>query len=443
MTGDQTQVERALASFSTPFNVPLSAEQSVQFSIDPNQGLTARRYQWYSNGSMFDSTLLSEVEAGIRLETSATGSDVARIHSSISGQYIAQTLARPGAGLIIDDGNVEIDQNHHASLTHGAVYVGAFWWDSTNTQVDTGIGYKWDSTGWYFFVKSNGVHLGDSPVPQSEFDIDPFDLSGPGGQIADPSSGYVYNWPYTWYNQGPFEAGFLSPISNRLEETNRFVVNGRPSTATPNFPIQLVISNEGTASQLGVELGGMQYSTYGGSIADIEFRETDETRVTAGQNYISPSKSLTQNAIDPSTEPGVPLVSFQRDSGERDLALLVQELFARPISDDIYIYQWDEWNPSTALTGASFTDPVTPNNAGRESKIVTDTQATGYTPSSSALLRSVRFFEGGTKNKTGEIISQRTDTRVEIDATRVITAVNDGDSTADVDPFFVKVEESY
>lgn len=98
--------------------------------------------------------------------------------------------------------------------------------------------------------------------------------------------------------------------------------------------------------------------------------------------------------------------------------------------------------PFKAQTGANFTDPVSPNDPN-ESKVLVDTSATDYTPSSTSILRSVRFFEGGKKNQTGQSGSQRVDARIEIDATRVITAVNDGDATADVDPFLVKTEESF
>jgi hypothetical protein len=441
--GNQREIENALSTFSTPFDAQSTAAQNVQFSIDPNQGLSKRRYLWYSNGSQFDTSLFTDVESGIRIETTATATDEARIHSSISGQYVAQTLAKPGIGMIVDDSNSNVGGDNLASISHGEIYFGAFWWDDVNDQVDTGVGYKLDDSGWYFFVKSRGSHLGDSPVAQTDFTLDKFDSTGSSGQVFDPAEGHVFNFPYTWYNQGPFEAGLLNTATNSYCEINRLDIDGRSSTETPNFPVQLVVRNDGTADSLGVELGGMQYATYGGGIEQIEFRETDETRITAGDNYISSSKVVNNNSIDPTAETGNPLISIRRESGSKDLSVAIQDLISRPVSDDIYVFQWDEWNPGSALTGANFTDPATANNSGEETQLVTDTEATDYTPSSDSVLRSVRFFEGGDKNKTGNLISQRTDTRVEIGATRVITAVNDGDATADVDPFFVKMEESF
>lgn len=446
--GMQKQVEKAIARFSTPFKSQLTAEQETQFSIDPQNGLTRRRLIWYSNDSLFDKSLFSEVESGIRLETTASGSDEARIKSSISGQYLAQSLAVPGVGLVVDDSNTSLDDNNHNSLSHGEVYAGAFWWDDANDQVDTGVGYKWDSSGWYFFVKSLGDHLGDSPVAQSDFSKDKLDGGGESGQVVDIGEGFVANFPYTWYNQGPFEAAVLDKQTNELEETNRVGVYGRSSIATPNLPTQLVVRNAGTAESLGVELGGMQYTTYGASFDDVEARETDETRITSN-GYIAPAKAMSENAVDPTSEPGVPLISFKRDdtvsaeNSARDQAVAVQEVEVRAVSNDIYMYQWDDWNAESNLTGQDFTNPVTPNNAGEESHILTDTQATDYSLGGNVLLRSVRFFEGGTNNKVGDERSERIDARLASGATRVITAVQDGSTAADVDPIIAKIEETY
>jgi hypothetical protein len=99
--------------------------------------------------------LLSSVEAGIRLECNASN-DVARLRSAYPGQYVSQSLSQPGFGLIIDDQNVSISDRpeYLASLSHGEVYAGAFFWDSANDRVDTGVGIKFDSSGIEYFVKS-------------------------------------------------------------------------------------------------------------------------------------------------------------------------------------------------------------------------------------------------------------------------------------------------
>lgn len=423
---------------SSPFGGQKVADQFTQFSVDPSQGLTRKRYGWYSNGTLFDSTLFSDVEAGIRLETTATGTDEARIRSAYPGQYISQALATPGLGLVPDAANVSVTDGL-ASLSHGEIYAGAFYWDETNDEVETGIGYLWDADGWEFFAKSQGVHLGDSPVSQADFGFQPGDGSKQNGRVIDPADGFVWNFPYTWYNEGPLGAAYLNPFSNRLEEMVRLSVDGRPSTDTPNLPVQLVVRNAGTAQSLGVELGGVQFTTYGAGKEDLERRITDETREESG--LIGDTRALTENAIDPTAEPGAPLISFQRETAGTSVTLRATEVELRA-SEDCWVFVWDEYDPATALTGETFTDPVSPNNAGRETKLLTDTQATDYTQSQ-AVFRGMEPFAGG-QIKKSNVADTDIDLRVPLEATRIYTAVLAGStSAADVDPFKVRVEEGY
>jgi len=320
------------------------------------------------------------------------------------------------------------------------VYAGAFYWDSANDAPETGIGYKWDSSGWEFFVRSDGSHIGPSPISQEDWKIDSFDGDGNSGEVIDPSDGHVYNWPHTWYNEGPLSGALLNSKSNQLEEAVRAVVNGRPSTKTPNLPVQLVVRNAGTATELGVQLGGVQYSTYGASREDLERRQTPETRIETG-GYLTDQRTLTNNAVDPSAEPGKPIVSVQRETDRSDLNLRVTELDITPISDDIWVFAWDEYDPGTALTGATFNDPTTPNNSGKESHVLTDTQATGYTPTT-AVFRGAEYFVGD-KEKEADLTETDVDIKVPLGATRVYTGVNETGTAADLRPFKATIEEGY
>lgn len=424
----------------TPFGANKNAPQFVQLSVDPSQGLTRKRYGWLSNGVLFDSTLVTEVEAGIRLETTATGTDIARVRSAYPGQYISQSEAMPGFGAVMDESNVEIDSDGLVSLSHGEIYGGAFYWDAENDQVDTGIGYKWDTDRWEFFVKSLGDHLGPSPIPQAEFGFEKGNDESTSGIQIDPADGYIYNLPHTWYNEGPLSGAWLNPTNNRVEELVRVVVDGRPSIDTPNLPVQLVARNAGTAQSLGVELGGLQYSTYGAGREDLERRQTPEGRKNTN-GVVDQQVVLTDEAPDPAAEPGTPLISGQREPGRKDLNLRITDLSVKPVNDDMYLYAWDEFDPDTALTGANFNDPVSPNNAGRESHILTDTVATDYTPTT-ATLRGWEFFEGG-KNKETDAKDTDIDIRVPLGATRVITGVNNSGTAVNLNPLKVTFEEGY
>lgn len=413
----------------TPFNVPKSAEQAVQFGIDPSFGLTRARYGWFSNGTRFDSSLFSEVEAGIRVATTATGTDEARIHSAFAGQYVSQALAQPGLGLVIDDSNVSTS-NGQTTLSHGEVHAGAFWWDSANNEVDTGLGYKWDSTGWEFFVRSQGSHIGDSPIAQGDF-IEPYDDTGPSNKVRTPADGFVGNWPYAWYNEAPLGGAILDKDCNELVEVVRASVSGRPSLDTPNLPVQLVVRNAGTAQSLGVELGGMQYTTYGGA-GVVETRPTYGAAQPGSANVTT----VVNSPIDPTGQPGDPLYAVQRESGERDLELRLAR-FCVDSNQDIIVYFWDEFDPGTALTNESWESTYRLNAA--ETKTRFDRSATAYSPAT-AVFAGIARIQGGSGPQ--DIITEiDVEDRVPIDATRVVTAVDTGaDATV---AFSAEQQEGY
>ena len=435
--GNIEGTENTEATHFSPFGGHKTSQQLVQLSIDPSFGLTRKRYGWWSNGTRFDETLFSDVEAGIRLETTATGTDEARIRSAYPGQYISQAVATPGLGTVIDSENVTIDSEGRVSLTHGEKYAGAFYWNDTTDEPETGVGYVWDTEGWRFFIKSLGEHIGPSPIPQAQFGFDSGDDDG--HRIIDPSNGYVWNWPYTWYNEGPLGGAYLDPYDENIMTLVKAVVEGRPSTDTPNLPLQLVVRNAGTAESLGVELGGMQYTTYGAGKEDLERRGTPETREE--DSLISTTRVLSENAIDPDAEAGEPIVSARREDGFGDLTLRTTSAEVQP-TEDIWLFAWDEWNPGTALTGATFTQPVSPNNSGRETHLVTDTQATDYTPTVAAF-RGMQPIDGGQTKKI-DIRATEIDLRVPLEATRVYTAVLAGNTNAaDLDPFKITLEEGY
>lgn len=422
-----------------PFGPTKTAPEFVQLSVDPSQGLTRKRYAWFSNGARFDQSLVSEVESGIRLETTATGTDTVRIRSAYPGQYISQAEATPGLGAVVDDDIVEIADDGSVSLTHGVIHMGAFYYDATGETPETGLGFTWDTDGWRFFVKSLGDHIGPSPIEQSNFGIDKGDGNGHSGKVVDPSEGYVWNLPHTWYNEGPLSGGWLNPTNNELEELVRVSVDGRPSTDTANLPVQVVARNAGTADSLGIEVGGMQYTTYGAGREDLERRKTVETRIE--DDYITETVSLTENAVDPTAEPGSPLVAGQRKADHPSLTLRGTEIEVQPTPGNVWVFSWDEYDADTALDG-TFNNPVSPNNDAQETNILTNTTATTYTPEQ-AVLRGVYYFEGGQDQKVAPTRADA-DLRIPLEATRVYSAVlSQGSNTSGTNPFSITFEEGF
>lgn len=429
---------------STPFNAIKTAEQHIQFGIDPTQGLSRRRYGWYSNNTLFDTSLFSENDNTglIDIDTTASATDTARIRSALVGRYISQTLAQPGVGLTIGNTNVSLDADNQTSLSHGTIAVGAGWhsgttggWGVGTDQVHEFLGFVFDETGAYSVLISNGQHLGDSPVPQEDWNIDSMTDDDHAGAVFDPSNGYVYNFPYSWYAFNGLRTGFVDPWTNNLRTAHHFSVDG-PSLSHPSLTPMVIVDNDGTADPLSCSLGGLEFGLYGADALEGvgEIRATEVSRI--GQS-VGTAVVTTDNAVDPPTEPGVPLVAFRRNdpNAVRDLSLAVSELVATPDSE-IYVYSWDEYD-SSALDG-TWRDPHEPISSS-ETQIQVNSSATAYTPGTAV----ARGWDRVPTEKQNDpsLTPLASDDRVPIDATRVYTAVHNG-SPATVD-FRVRVVEGY
>lgn len=430
---------------ATPFDALKTATQHSQFAIDPSKGLTRRRYGYYSNNTLFDETLISEDDANgvLNITTTATSTDTARLRSALAGQYVSQSLAQPGIGIDIANANATVDANNHASISHGTIGIGAGWHDGTSGgwgvnpgPIQTFLGLTYTSTGTNAVLISNGQHLADSPVPQSEWNIDPMDGTGPSQEVLDPSSGYIYNMPYTWYGYGALYVGIIHPQKDHPLFFHKFTLD-QASLDRPNIAPMVVVDNQGTASSLNVNVGGMQYALYGAQVSEEggEERATETTRV--GLN-VATAVVTANNAVDMNAEPGVPVVAFKREPPVRDLSLRLDELVATPDAP-VWLFSWDEYDPATALTGANFRDPYEPVTPETETNIVVDTEATDYTPTL-AVARGMDYVYTDKNTQSLEQIS--TDDRIPIDATRVITAVHAGTS-ATINPAQIRIVEGY
>ena len=439
-----TDISMPLDNYATPFQALKTASQNTQFALDASKGLTRRRYGWYSNNVLFDSAQFANNDANgtISIDTGALSANTARIRSAISGQYISQSLAQPGVGLSIADANVSLDANNRASLSHGTIGVGAGWhngssggWNVGGT-IETFIGLTMDSSGVNATLVANGSHLGDSPVPQSEWNLDPMDGTGPSGRVLRPQNGYIYNMPYTWYAFGALYVGIVHPKEDAPILFHKFALDGA-SFDRPNLPPLIVADDGGTAASLSAEVGGMQYALYGAQLSE-EGGEERATEVTRTNYSVGTASVDSNNAVDPVAEPGTPVVSVRRVAGVRDLSVRLDGVLTQTDAP-IWLFSWDEYEPETALTGASFRNPNESLTPSSETKVEIDTAATDYTPGI-AVARGVDYVY--TDKNQNSLQALVTDDRVPIDATRVITAVHDG-TAATVDPAQVRIVEGY
>lgn len=425
----------------TPYGARKTAEIDVQFSLDPTYGLTKERYGWFSNGAMFDSSFFYEQNGKIRMETTATSGDIARLRSAFPGQYSAHSLAEPGIGARIAPEHLEYDSDGYVSLTHGEISLEIAQWDSANDQAHTAHGISYEDDGAYHQVRSGGQNI--EFTHQSDWNIDPMDGTGPSGTTLRPERGYVYLFIYTWYGEGSY---ILAVQDARTQEI--FPVHKYPSTGgvpaavnSPNMPLSVTVENKQTADPLSILVGGMQFTTHGSPRSEIS-RTTEESRQTSGGS-IATNVVTSENAVDPYAEPGTPLISARRDETSirprEGLKFTVNNFFLN-VDQDCWVFIFDEYDPSTALTGATFTTPVS-RDTGFESRLVTDTQATDYTPTDS-VLRGMSFVSS--TNKQTQEIAGDTTSNVPLRGTAVITAaLATGSTSTDASPMLLEMTERF
>jgi hypothetical protein len=436
-----------LNELSTPFTALKSANQYVEFAIDPSHGLTRKRYGWYSNNTLFDDTFFSNTNTpgAIELSTGTTSTDTARVRSSTAGNYQSHSLAVPGQGLIINDATQ--DDEGRTFMENGLVAVGAGWheggsggWTVDTNNVKTFIGFKIDKDGMEAVCISDGEHVGESPVKQENWSENSLDGHGRGNDpafVLKPQNGTIYNEPYTWYNQGAIFVGVVDKERDKFIPCHKFTIDETPSLDRSNLPINIIVDNDGDAASTTVDVGGMQYSRYGSGNISAENRVTPLSRITDGK-FVDDLKATNNNSLDATAEPGRPLISYKREADERDTTVDTTNITLET-PNDLYIYIFDEFDDANALTGANFRIPNN-NQSDLESHLRVDTEATDYTPQT-FVFRGVLKFKANDKEASipaSELIDQR----VPIDATRIITAVHDGNDT-DVDPIIAKPREGY
>lgn len=415
--GYELGTAKVFQDFATPYNVLKTAEQKVQFSIDPGKGLTRERYGWYSNGTLFDTTHFSNNPGEIGISTGTTGTDKARIRSAYAGQYVSQTLAEPGLSARIDSENVNIDANGLVSLSHGNIKIGPYMHDGT--QVTEGFFIEFNSTGTRFVRVRGGTRV--TEVEQQNWNLDTMtgdgSSSNPSGDQLDPSSMYIYNYPFTWYNSGRLAIGRTKttgvPKPQETQLWHTFSPDGEPNLNTANLPVQIIFDNGGTGQSLSGSLGGCQYSIYGGN-GVTQKRSTNildtDIAINAARN----------DPIDPPAQPGDPIFAVKREAGFGDMEVNVDDLSIIPETEDIYFYVWFIWD-DTALTGASFTDPVSRNKTD-ETHIKVDKSATDF-DATNAVNQTVFRVSGSKNSSKTRIFPEVVDTSIPLDATLVVTAV--------------------
>ncbi len=170
-------------------------------------------------------------------------------------------------------------------------------------------GFFDDQNGAFFGVNSTNVFVvirrggSDTTFPQSLWNVDRLDGTGPSGAMLSLSKGNIFQIVFTWYGYGVIEFRVVIPNPSTLAQevitVHRFSPTGQTSFIDPNLPLRAQIDNNGTAEAYTLFVGGRQYSIIGKY--DPTFRVTSERRrVTNLTSTLTPVLSFTRKAIFPS-----------------------------------------------------------------------------------------------------------------------------------------------
>ena len=216
------------------------------------------------------------------VSTTANGADLAILESALRGRYEPGFAGEAGIGVRIPA-------------------------SPTGTQVA-----RWgmfdDENGFFFGVNDTDVFVAirrggtDTEIPQSAWNVDPLDSTGPSGATLSLSKGNIYQVVFTWYGYGVIEYRVVIPDpttgAQEVITVHRISPSGETSIVDPNQPLRAEVNNNGTASSYSLFVGGRQYSIIGKY--EPTFRVTSERRtVTNVPTTLTPVISFTRKAEFP------------------------------------------------------------------------------------------------------------------------------------------------
>ncbi|WP_165868464.1 hypothetical protein [Natranaerovirga hydrolytica] len=216
------------------------------------------------------------VEYQISTTTGAT--DEATLDSVERGRYMPGFAAQAGIGMRIP-----------ASPTQDQIFRWGMFDDENGAFYGQSI-----ADGIFVGIRRAGV---DTIIPQTAWNIDPLDGTGPSGITLDLSLGNIFHVTFSWYGYGVIEFNIVvqnpATLAQEVVTVNRYRPANETSLADPNLPLRAQIENNGTTDGArDIFVGGRQYSIIGEF--NPEFRITSERRnVTVGTA-------------------GFPVLSFQR-----------------------------------------------------------------------------------------------------------------------------------
>lgn len=216
------------------------------------------------------------------VSNTASGVDSAVLESVLRGRYEPGYAGEAGIGVRIP------------SLPIGNQVAQ---WGLYDTQ--NGAFFGVNSTTVFVTVRRAGV---DTTVPQSLWNVDPLNGTGPSGATLNLSKGNIYQILFTWYGYGVIEFRVVIPdpvtLAQEVVTVHRFSPTGQTSFVDPNLPLRAQVANNGTGAAYNIFVGGRQYSIIGKY--EPTYRVTSERRrITNVTSTLTPVISFTRKAVFP------------------------------------------------------------------------------------------------------------------------------------------------
>ncbi|ASF38903.1 hypothetical protein CEH05_07170 [Halobacillus halophilus] len=268
-----TIIENIGPNVSSQFNELKVAQRTPVIELKSVYGLSDLRdiVETTGSGTVTNTT----VEYQLSVTTGA--SDSATLDSAERGRYMPGYAGQAGIGVRIPE-PAATDQVFRWGLfddENGAFY---------GQNVTDGI---------FLAIRRAGTDL---IIPQTSWNVDPLDGSGPSGVTLDLSLGNIFQINFTWYGYGVIEFNVViqNPVnlSQEVITVHRYRPDNETSFTDPNLPLRAQIVNSGVTAAKNIFVGGRQYSIIGKF--DPAFRITSERRTVSVNTT------------------GIPVISFQR-----------------------------------------------------------------------------------------------------------------------------------
>jgi hypothetical protein len=180
------------------------------------------------------------------LLSTVAGGDSAVLQSAERGRYVAGYAAQCGVAVRIP-----------AAMTGNQ---SARWgyYDGAN-----GFFYAYTASGMSVGVTRNSV---DTIIPQSSWNVDQMNGSGPSGRMLDMTRGNIFRIDFSWYGFGAVAFNLVCTDSTGtqvVQVVHRWAPAGQTSVMTPNLPIYALLQNGGTLASGNVYVAGRQFSLFG------------------------------------------------------------------------------------------------------------------------------------------------------------------------------------